>query len=159
MKSPTFLYAAPPCLGLGSVQAQEQHSHHDHGSASDSRVVLELTPAQRTMILEEMRMFLAGVQQMTGALGRQDMPAAAEAARGMGRGMVHEVPPVLRAKLPQEFRQLGFSVHSEFDQIALDADSLKDVSHSLDQLSATLQKCVACHATYQIRISGSDTGH
>jgi hypothetical protein len=65
--------------------------------------------------------------------------------------MAHEVPPALRAKLPLEFRQLGSSVHREFDQIALDADGLKDVSYSLNQLSATLQKCVACHATYQIR--------
>jgi len=64
--------------------------------------------------------------------------------------MVHELPPALRAKLPQEFRQLGFSVHREFDQIALDADSLKDVGYSLNQLSDTLKKCVNCHATYQI---------
>lgn len=50
-----------------------------------------------------------------------------------------------------EFRQLGFSVHRDFDQIALDAESLKDVSYSLSQLSGTLKKCVSCHATYQIR--------
>jgi hypothetical protein len=159
MKLRTFLYVSALCLSLGSAQAQEQHAHHEQGSASDSRAVLELTPAERALILEEMRMFLAGVQQMTGALGRQDMPAAAESARSMGRKMVHEVPPALRAKLPQDFRQLGFSVHSEFDQIALDADSLKDASHSLNQLSVTLQKCVACHAAYQIRISGSDNRH
>lgn len=63
--------------------------------------------------------------------------------------MVHEVPPALRAKLPQAFRQLGFSVHREFDQIALDAGSLQDASHSLNPMSATLQKGVSCHATYQ----------
>ena len=109
------------------------------------------------MILDEMRRFLAGVQGMIGALGRQDMGAAAGAARGMGRKMAHEVPPALRAKLPQEFRQLGSSVHRDFDQIALDADSLKDPGHSLGQLSATLQTCVACHAAYQIRETGFAT--
>lgn len=157
MKMRHALLASVLSLNM-TAAALAQHAH-DHTPGVDNRVVLALTPIERGMILEEMRLFLDGVQKMTGALGKQDMPAVAEAARGMGRKMVHEVPPALRAKLPQDFRQLGFSVHSEFDQIALDADSLKDASHSLNQLSVTLQKCVACHATYQIRISGSDTGH
>lgn len=71
--------------------------------------------------------------------------------RDMGQKMVHEVPPALRAKLPQEFRQMGFSVHRDFDQIALDAENMKDASHSLGRLSATLQICVSCHTAYQIR--------
>ncbi len=141
-------------LGLmlnGAGAAETQNAHH-HDPAKDGRVVLELTPDERAMILEEMRMFLSGVQQMTGAIGKADMPAVAEFARGMGQKMVHEVPPALRAKLPVEFRQLGFSVHRDFDQIALDAESLSDVSHTLGQLSTTLQKCVSCHASYQIRV-------
>lgn len=135
-----------------AAYAEEAHAHHP-APAADGRAVLELTPGERAMILEEMRMFLGGMQRMTDALGRQDMPAVAEAAGGLGQKMVHEVPPALRAKLPQEFRQLGFSVHRDFDQIALDAESLKDVSYSLTQLSSTLQKCVACHAGYQIQAS------
>ena len=148
-------------LGLNlapAAHAEEAHAHHP-APAADGRVVLALTPGERAMILEEMRMFLGGVQKMTDALGRQDMPAVAEAARGLGQKMVHEVPPALRAKLPQDFRQLGFSVHRDFDQIALDAEAMKDVSHSLGQLSATLQKCVACHASYQIRQAGFDDRH
>jgi hypothetical protein len=148
-------------LGLNlatAANAEEAHAHH-LAPAADGRAVLQLTPGERAMILDEMRMFLGGVQTMTDALGRQDMPAVAEAARGLGQKMVHEVPPALRAKLPQEFRQLGFSVHRDFDQIALDAESMKDVSHSLGQLSATLQKCVACHAGYQIRQAGFDDRH
>lgn len=141
-----------------AVQAQDPHAGH-HAPASDSRIVLELAPSERAMILEEMRLFLGGVQKMTGAFSRHDMQAVAEAARGMGQIMVHEVPPALRAKLPIGFRQLGFSVHRDFDQIALDADSMKDVSASLNQLSATLQKCVACHATYQIQAPALNAGH
>lgn len=141
-------------LGLlsHSVSAAGVHGAHPHGPVKDNRVVLELSPDERAMILEEMRLFLSGVQHLTDAFGKADMPAAAEAARGMGQKMVHEVPPALRAKLPLEFRQLGFSVHRDFDQIALDAESLKDVSYSLNQLSGTLKKCVSCHATYQIQV-------
>jgi hypothetical protein len=155
------ILAALLALNLATAAyAEESHAHHPApAAAADGRAVLELTPGERAMILEEMRMFLGGVQRMTDALGRQDMPAVAEAARGLGQKMVHEVPPALRAKLPQEFRQLGFSVHRDFDQIALDAESMKDVSHSLGQLSATLQKCVACHASYQIRQAGFDDRH
>ena len=77
-------------------------------------------------------------------------------SRSMSRREYRRVPPALRAKLPLEFRQQGFSVHRDFDQIALDAESMKDVSYSLNQLSATLQKCVACHAAYQIQTPAFD---
>ena len=151
MKRQSALLAALLSLAVTATYGEDPHSPLAPAAAHDNRAMLELTPGERAMILEEMRMFLDGVQKMTGALARQDMQGTAEAARGMGQKMVHEVPPELRAKLPVEFRQLGFSVHRDFDQIALDADSLKDVSFSLNQLSATLQKCVSCHATYQIR--------
>lgn len=147
MKRRPILLAALLIQGMAAAYAEDQHAH---APARDSREMLELTPDERAMILDEMRLFLDGVQKMTGALGRQDMTAAAAAARGLGQKMVHALPPPLRAKLPPAFRQLGFSVHRDFDQIALDAENLKDVSTSLNQLSATLQKCASCHATYQI---------
>jgi hypothetical protein len=159
MKHVLATLAALLSLGVTAAHAEEPHSHHAQAPAGDSRVMLELTPGERAMILEEMRQFLGGVQKMTGALARQDMQDTAEAARGIGQKMVHEVPPALRAKLPVEFRQLGFSVHREFDQIAMDAESLKDVGTTLSQLSATLQKCVSCHATYQIRTPAPDARH
>jgi cytochrome c556 len=46
--------------------------------------------------------------------------------------------------------QLGMSMHKEFDLIAADAESLKDPKHTLQQLSATMGKCNACHATYRL---------
>jgi hypothetical protein len=159
MKLPPVLAALLSLNLMSAAYAEDPHANHHDAPAADGRAVLELAPGERAMILEEMRMFLGGVQKMTNALGRQDMPAVAEAARGMGQKMVHEVPPALRAKLPQEFRQLGFSVHREFDQIALDAESMKDVSYSLNQLSAALQKCVACHASYQIQVPLHSAAH
>ena len=158
MKIRHVLLASVLNTSMVTANAQDAHTQH-HQPAQDSRVILELSPDERAMILEEMRLFLDGVQIMTGALAKPDMATAAEAARGMGQKMVHELPPALRAKLPQEFRQHGFSVHREFDQIALDADSLKDVSYSLNQLSDTLKKCVNCHATYQIQTSVTKDTH
>lgn len=158
MKPRALAFVALLGLYQNAATAQDQHAHH-LAPSHDDRVVLELAPGERAMILEEMRMFLDGVQKMTGAMGRQDMPTVAAAARDMGQKMVHEVPPALREKLPMAFRQLGFSVHRDFDQIALDADNMKDVSTSLNQLSAVLQKCVSCHATYQIQTHAFDARH
>ena len=147
------------CLNMGAAHAEDSHDHDGHAPATDNRAVLKLTPDERSMILEEMRLFLDGVQKMTYSLSKQDMQAAADAARNMGQKMVHEVPPALRAKLPQKFRQLGATVHGSFDQIALDAETLKDVSYTLNQLSATLKNCASCHATYQIQGPALNTGH
>jgi hypothetical protein len=158
MKYQAIALAALLGLYQNAATAQDPHAHHQ-APGHDDRVVLSLTPGERAVILEEMRMFLHGVQKMTGAMGKQDMPAVAGAARDMGQKMVHEVPPALREKLPMAFRQLGFSVHRDFDQIALDADSMKDVSFSLNQLSAVLQKCVSCHATYQIQVPALNARH
>jgi len=150
MKPNQVILAVLLSMNLAAAHADDPHAQH-RAPLHDGRAVLELSPGERAMILDEMRLFLDGVEKMTGALGRQDMPAVAGAARNLGRKMVHEVPPALRAKLPPEFRQLGFTVHGDFDQIALDAESMKDASYSLNQLSATLQKCVACHASYRIQ--------
>ncbi|MCR4300316.1 MAG: hypothetical protein NUV51_01765, partial [Sulfuricaulis sp.] len=65
----------------------------------------------------------------------------------------HAVPPGLAAKLPLEFKTLGHSVHNDFDRIAMDAVAMNDVQLSLRQLGKTMNKCVACHATYQIALT------
>ena len=133
-------------LSVNSVSA-----HENHAKAADERTALVLKPDERAVVLLEMRQFLSGVQLMTDAFARDDAKALAQAARSLGKATAHEVPPALRAKLPMEFKQLGFSVHNDFDQIAMDAESLGDMKHSMTQLSSTLQKCVACHTIYQIQ--------
>lgn len=117
---------------------------------TDQRAAITLLPAERDMILVEMRAFLSGTQAIVDGLARSDMKAVASAARGLGRASVQGVPPALRMKLPKEFRELGMSVHMEFDQIALDAEALGERDHVLTLLGATLQKCVGCHAGWRL---------
>src|SRR5574340_47973 len=118
----------------------------------DKRQPLPLTEHQRNHVLTEMRGLLSGTQNILDALSREDMVAVAREARGLGMGMVHKGEDHLKAVLPREFMQLGMSVHKAFDKIALDAESLKDPKHTLRQLSESMQKCNACHASYQIRV-------
>jgi len=129
----------------------------------DKRQILPLSEQQRNHVLTEMRGLLSGTQNILDALSTEDMVAVAREARSLGMGMVHKGEDHLKAVLPKEFMQLGMSVHKSFDKIALDAESLKDPRHTLRQLSESMQKCNACHATYQIRVkeqlADSETQH
>ncbi len=119
----------------------------------DERRVLPVTEMQRNHILTEMRALLAGTQNILSALARDDMAEVARHARPLGTGMAHKGEDHMQAVLPQEFMQLGMSVHKDFDQIAADAESLKNPKHTLKQLSESMNKCVACHVAYQLRIT------
>ncbi|MDH3515119.1 MAG: hypothetical protein OEM83_09675 [Gammaproteobacteria bacterium] len=120
------------------------------GSEVDGRVTILLEPSERAAVLSEMRQFLSGIQQMVAAAERNDAAAMARAARPLGMAAAHAVPAGLAAKLPLEFKTLGHGVHQDFDRIAMDAEAMNDVALALRQLGDTMNKCVACHATYQI---------
>ena len=118
--------------------------------ATDGRQAIVLDPAERDLVLAEMRMFLSSVQKITQATVQEDMDAAAKAAREVGLAAQQAVPGSLMGKLPLAFKKLGFDTHSKFDALALDAESLADPQHTLQQLSTLMNNCIACHAAYQI---------
>lgn len=118
--------------------------------AGDGRTAIILESSERAVVLNEMRQFLAGIENILDAADRGDAEAIAKSARPLGMAAAHNVPAGLAAKLPLEFKTLGYSVHSDFDRLAMDADTMSDVRLSLRQLSNTMKKCVACHAAYQI---------
>lgn len=119
---------------------------------ADTRVEVVLLDDERHLVLLEMRNFLAVLQTITEALPREDMKAIATAARSMGSGAANEIPPKTVAKLPEAFKVLAGGVHTTFDVMALDAESLADPKHTLAQMSELLQKCNACHGIYQVRV-------
>lgn len=122
-----------------------------HAEAIDSRQVLHLDGFQREHVLGEMRALLSGTERMLDALSRDDMGVFAQQARGLGMAMAHKAENHLKGVLPPVFMQLGMALHQDFDRIAADAQSVKDPKRSLGQLSATMGKCAACHASYQIQ--------
>lgn len=117
----------------------------------DSRQILALSEAQRGHVLEEMRALLSGTRNILAALSTDDMASVSKHARPLGLGMAHKAEDHLKGVLPKEFMQLGMSLHQDFDQIAVDAESKKDPKLTLRQLSDAMAKCVACHDAYQIR--------
>lgn len=116
----------------------------------DERLKLVLEPHERHLVLLEMRNFLHVLQTMTDSLTREDMKTLAEAARSMGSGAANEIPPETVAKLPDTFKMFAGTVHTTFDMIALDAESLGDPRHTLKQMGTLLQTCNACHGIYQV---------
>jgi mono/diheme cytochrome c family protein len=119
-------------------------------TSADGRRVIRISEQERSLVLVEMRGFLASVQQITAALAVNDMQQVAEQARRSGRAAQHAVPPLLIAKLPAPFKKMGFDTHAGFDQLALDAEQLGDREHSLAQLGELMQNCVVCHGAYRI---------
>lgn len=128
-------------------------------ASSDKRARLPLSVAERDIVLGEMRGLLTSSQTILEATLAGDLPRAAIAARAAGMGEVEHIPLEIRGpligKLPLGFKQLGFSVHRDFDQIAIDAESLGDRDHTLKQLAVLMRKCVACHASYAIAVVGT----
>lgn len=121
-------------------------------TSADGRITIHMSDAERNLILEEMRGFLAGTQQIIAAVAADDLEKAAVAAKKVGRAAQAEVPGSLMGKLPIAFKKLGFDTHTKFDQLALDAESLEDGNYTLEQLSELMQNCVGCHAAYRLEI-------
>jgi hypothetical protein len=78
------------------------------------------------------------------------MATVAKYAQSIGMVMGRQAGGHLHHVLPMEFKQLGMSVHQDFDMIAVDAESYNDPKHTLQQLGDTMNKCIACHTVYQI---------
>lgn len=122
------------------------------GVDPDDRIKVVLEPHERHLVLLEMRNFLAVLQTITIALTEEDMATVAQAARTMGSGAANEIPPETTAKLPETFRMLAGTVHTTFDVMALDAESLGDPQHTQRQMGQLMQTCNACHGIYQVAV-------
>jgi len=120
--------------------------------SEDGRLVIELTANERDFILLEMRAFLDSVQQITQGVASNDFDTVVKAASAAGLASQEEVPGALIAKLPLEFKKLGFDTHAQFTQLALDAEQLGDSEYTMGQLGTLLQNCVTCHAAFKFEV-------
>ncbi len=118
---------------------------------SENRTAVVLAPAERALILGEMRGLLAGVQGILDGIARNDMKQVAGAARAVGMASAADVNPALMAKLPLPFKQLGMSVHHDMDDLAHASESGVPAKELQTMLAATLAKCVSCHSAWQLK--------
>lgn len=116
----------------------------------DGRSSVQLAPAERDLVLADMRGMLRSVQGIAQALAQGDSGNAAEAARASGMAAMSRVPPMMMAKLPMDFKQMGSSVHQGFDRLAADAEAGAPPARLTEALGAQLGICVACHEAYRL---------
>jgi len=123
--------------------------------SADSRTSVLLAPAERNFILGEMRQLLQAVQGIVTGLSETDQTQghaqAATAARSAGMKMAVDDNPTLILKLPLPMKQLGMSVHRDFDELADTITAGTTTQDILQRLSAITTKCVACHEMYQLK--------
>jgi len=123
---------------------------------TDGRMQVVLAPAERDLVLGEMRMLLKAVHGVVTGLAGQDQESdrtqMEQAARSAGMGMAADVNPALMAKLPLPFKQMGMSIHRDMDALA-DAIVQKETSQQiLQRLSSMTARCTACHDMYRFGV-------
>lgn len=135
--------------------AQERTAPGDIPAFVDGRTPIVLTDTERAFIRNEMRGFLAGIQEILEASANGDGKRAAAAGRSIGMNGPEKdhIPKSLAPKLPMEFKQLGLATHRGFDQIA-DAAERDGGANAPKQLGLLMQNCVACHGTWRIAGEG-----
>jgi len=120
-------------------------------SGDDGRTAIVLQAGERALVLSEMRGLLSATQGVLEGANSGDMALVSKAATAAGMAGAADVNPLLMAKLPVEFKSLGMSVHHDMDEIAKAAASGRPSAEILKMTSNTLTKCVACHATWQLK--------
>lgn len=121
---------------------------------ADGRTEITLAAQERDQILGEMRELLKAVHGVVVWAGGPDQAAdrqaAGQTARKAGMGMAADVNPALMAKLPLPFKQMGMSVHKDFDGLA-DAIAQKETPQQvLQRLSSITARCTTCHDLYRL---------
>lgn len=118
--------------------------------STDNRKAIHLVPAEKDVVLREMRQVLTALNGTLKALGNDNFKEASIASGKAGKGMAVDVNPVIMAKLPLEFKQLGMSMHGDFDVLSADLAKGLDQRKAIQRLGEISNKCIACHATYRL---------
>lgn len=122
--------------------------------SADGRSAVQLGKNERNAVLLEMRAWLQNTQTILAAASGNDFAAVAKAARASGMAAEAGTPGSLLMKIPVGMKRLGFGTRQKFDEIAADAEKMKDSQHTLRQLAAAMDGCVACHADYRLEEAG-----
>jgi hypothetical protein len=117
---------------------------------TDNRTAVVLSASERDLVLTEMRGMLSATHGILDGLVRGDMKLVGHAATSAGMAAAADVNPVLMAKLPLSFKQLGIEVHHDMDALARAAEAGRPAAELQGMLVGTLAKCVACHAAWQL---------
>jgi len=120
--------------------------------SDDGRTQVLLDGHERQLVLGEMRQLLSATQQITEGLAANNLAQVATAASEVGMQATSTMDVRLKAKLPIDFKKLGYATHQAFDEIATLANTKTDNRAIQVKLAETMNLCLACHASYQLPI-------
>lgn len=132
-------------LAGSAVLAQDNSA-----ALEDRRAPVVLRPFEKTRILNDMREYLKGLQDIISALTREDMVAVEVRARALGTINIYETSLMFPTVSGVKFRELSALVHEEFDSIADDAKKGKGSKVILAQLALTMKRCTSCHESFRL---------
>lgn len=118
--------------------------------STDQRRSVNLSPVEKDLVLGEMRTMLKAINGMLGALSDGDMNKAAEAATSAGMAMAVDTSPILMAKLPLDFKELGMGTHKAFDDLSSEIKKGATVPQVLVKMHQITNRCIACHETNRL---------
>ncbi|MDX8410487.1 MAG: hypothetical protein R8K46_01245 [Mariprofundaceae bacterium] len=117
---------------------------------ADDRTQVLLNAGERQAVLFEMRSLLKATQQIIDSLADNNMKQIVDSASSVGMQATSTMDITLKARLPLEFKQLGFATHQAFDDIAAMASQGQPANEIQRKLAEAMNNCQACHASYQI---------
>ncbi|MFQ5355600.1 MAG: hypothetical protein ACE5DY_03750 [Mariprofundaceae bacterium] len=121
--------------------------------SEDGRIQVLLNAGERQAVLLEMQSLLEATQQIVEGLASNNTKQIADAGSSVGMQATSTMDVTLKAKLPLEFKKLGFATHAAFDEIAAMANKGVDTAAMQKKLATTMNNCIACHASFQLPIS------
>lgn len=149
MKNCKLSWTLVVLLGLVVAALGYKFTAGEVEKSDDGRVAVLLTKDERNALLLEMRTWLQNTQAVLAAASAQDFAEVNRVATISGMAAEANTPGSLFRKIPVEMKALGFDTRRKFDAIAADAVKLKDSKHTVEQVSMTMNNCIACHATYR----------
>lgn len=152
MRKIFFLIILAISLGLNGFFIYKFTQGETYVVPNDPRLSVGMTYENREFVMAEMRSFVESVQQINAGILRNDPKPIIEAGRRSGNGVKECAPEGLVETLPLPFKQLGFSTHDIFDQIADAAEKDFSPQKTQEQLDRLLNNCVACHKSFRIDV-------
>jgi hypothetical protein len=136
---------------LVSLVSVVQTTHADTYTAKDLRIAIPVTAEERNQTLYEMRELLHALFFIDSALSNKDFKAVIAQAKPVGP-LLNKFPDSMKARLPEEFVQLGNGLHEAFDNLVRNAQDHQDLALSLRDQSDILTYCSGCHDMYRFEV-------
>jgi len=117
----------------------------------DNRTAIVMTPENKQFVLQEMRLFVEGVQQIQEGIVTNNPQLIIKSGESHGKEPLLTAPNGLIRSLSKEFKTMAFGTHDIFKEIADSARVDYNPMRTQQQLNKLLNSCVACHRVYRIR--------